>query len=185
MRRVVFPDPPRRLDDGGGSCPLKRQWSSGCLEKKTKIQDPLEKRKKKEYTKEFELTPTPSVVASPSCGSKPPSRPPLPAWWLPLRPWASSFGCRIDPGRRDASALRPEQAARRRSPSRCRLAARDGFGFILVRPVVKGSSEPGAACFAASLATTRLDVVVHSGRPQVGVLQIVLRPVGDESTLRV
>ena len=44
---------------------------------------------------------------------------------------------------------------------------------------------PGAACFAAGLATTRLGVVVHSGRPQVGVLQIVLRPVGDESALRV
>ena len=68
-----------------------------------------------------------------------------------------------------------------RAASRCRLAARDDFGLVVVRPVVKGDSEPGAACFAA----TWLDVVVHAGRPQVGVLQIVFRPVGDESTLRV
>ena len=69
--------------------------------------------------------------------------------------------------------------------SRRRLAARGDFGLIVVRPVVEGDSEPGAACFAAGLAATRLDVVVHAGRPQVGVLQIVFRPVGDESTLRV
>ena len=72
-----------------------------------------------------------------------------------------------------------------RAASGCRLAARNGFGFILVRPVVKGGSEPGAACFAASLASTRLDVVVHMDRPQVGVLQVVFGPVGDEAVLRV
>ena len=72
-----------------------------------------------------------------------------------------------------------------RAASRCRLAARDGFGLIVVRPVVKGNSEPGAACFAAGLATTRLDVIIHTGRPQVGVLQIVFGPVGDEAALHV
>ena len=72
-----------------------------------------------------------------------------------------------------------------RTASRCRLAAWDGFGFIFVRPVVEGSSEPGAACFAAGLATARLDGVVHMDRPQVGVLQVVFGPVGDEATLRV
>ena len=66
-----------------------------------------------------------------------------------------------------------------------RLAARDGFGLIVVWPVIKGGAEPGAACLAAGLATSRLDVVVHTGRPQVGVLQIVFGPVGDESALRV
>ena len=72
-----------------------------------------------------------------------------------------------------------------RAASRRRLAARGDFGLIIVRPVVEGDSEPGAACFAAGLATTRLDVVVHTGRRQVGVLQIVFGPVGDESALRV
>ena len=72
-----------------------------------------------------------------------------------------------------------------RAASRCRLAARDGFGFIVVRPVVKGGSEPGAACFAAGLASARLDIVVHMDRPQVGVLQVMFGPVGDEAALRV
>ena len=67
---------------------------------------------------------------------------------------------------------------------RSRLAPRGDLGFVVVRPVVEGDSEPGVACFAAGLAATRLDVVVHAGRPQVGVLQIVFRPVGDESALR-
>ena len=72
-----------------------------------------------------------------------------------------------------------------RAASRCRLASRDGFGFIVVRPVVKGGSEPGAACFAAGLASARLDVVVYMDRPQVGVLQVMFGPVGDEAALRV
>ena len=72
-----------------------------------------------------------------------------------------------------------------RAASRCRPAAREGFGFIVVRPVVKGGSEPGAACFAAGLATAWLDGVVHMDRPQVGVLQVVFGPVGDEAALRV
>ena len=72
-----------------------------------------------------------------------------------------------------------------RAASRCRLAARDGFGFIIVRPVVEGSSEPRATCFAAGLATARLDVVVHMDRPQVGVLQVMFGPVRDEAALRV
>ena len=56
----------------------------------------------------------------------------------------------------------------------CRLAARDDFDLIVVRPVVKGNSKPGAACFTAS----RLGVVVHGGRPHVVVVQVMLRPVG-------
>ena len=69
--------------------------------------------------------------------------------------------------------------------ARRRLTAWDDFSLIVVRPVVEADSKPGAACLAASLATAHLGVVVHSGRPQVGVLQIVFGPVGDESTLRV
>ena len=69
--------------------------------------------------------------------------------------------------------------------ARRRLAAWNDFRLIVVRPVVEADSKPGAACLAAGLATARLGVVVHGGRPQVGVLQIVLRPVGDESALRV
>ena len=72
-----------------------------------------------------------------------------------------------------------------RAASRCRPAARGDFGLIVVRPVVEGDSEPGAACFAAGLAAARLDVVVHTGRRQVGVLQIGFGPVVDESALRV
>ena len=121
------PRSPRRLNDGGGSRPLERQWSSGCLEKKTRIQEPPEKRKKQEYTKEFELTPTPSVVASPSCGSEPPSRPPPPAWSPPPRPWASSSDCRTNPARHDAFARRPEQAAQQRNPRHGQTPA-DGVG---------------------------------------------------------
>ena len=86
--------------------------------------------------------------------------------------------------------LLPAAPSRRRSGgtravARRRLTAWDDFSLIVVRPVVEADSKPGAACFAAGLATTRLGVVVHSGRPQLGVLQIVLRPVGDESALRV
>ena len=62
---------------------------------------------------------------------------------------------------------------------------RDGFGFVLVRPVVEGSGEPGAACFAAGLATGRLDGILHMDRPQVGVLLVVFGPVGDEAALHV
>ena len=69
--------------------------------------------------------------------------------------------------------------------ARRRLAIRDGFGFVFVRPVLEGSSEPGAACFAAGLATGRLNGVVHMDRPQVGVLQVVFGPVGDEAALHV
>ena len=65
-----------------------------------------------------------------------------------------------------------------------RLAAWDDFRLVVIRPVVEAGSKPGAACFAAGLATARLGVVVHGGRPQVGVLQVMLRPVGEESALR-
>ena len=80
------------------------------------------------------------------------------------------------------SRLRPGGA---RAASGCQLVARDGFDFILVRPVVEGSSEPGAACFAAGLATGRLDGILHMDRPQVGVFLVVLGPIGDEATLHV
>ena len=69
--------------------------------------------------------------------------------------------------------------------ARRRLAAWDDFRLVVIRPVVEADSKPGAACLAAGLATTRLGVVIHGARPQVGVLQIVLRPVRDESVLRV
>ena len=68
--------------------------------------------------------------------------------------------------------------------ARRRLAAWDDFRLVIVWPVVKADSKPGAACLAAGLATARLGVVIHGGHPQVGVLQVVLRPVGDESALR-
>ena len=58
---------------------------------------------------------------------------------------------------------------------------RDGFGFVLVRPVVEGSGEPGAAGLAAG----RLDGVLHMDRPQVRVLLVVFGPVGDEAALHV
>ena len=64
-----------------------------------------------------------------------------------------------------------------------RLAAWDDFRLVVIRPVVEADSKPGAACLAAGLAATRLGVVIHGGRPQVGVLQVVLCPVGEESAL--
>ena len=107
-------------------------------------------------------------------------------------------GCRPAPGLLRSAAeqtlggatLLPSAPSRRcsggtRAASRCRLAARGHFGFIVVRLVVEGDSEPGAACFAAGLATARLDGVVHVDSPQVGVLQVVFGPVGDEAALRV
>ena len=68
--------------------------------------------------------------------------------------------------------------------ARRRLAARDDFSLVIVRPVVEADSKPGAACLTAGLAAARLGVVIHGGRPQVRVLQVVLHPVGDESALR-
>ena len=67
-----------------------------------------------------------------------------------------------------------------RAVAGCRLAAWDGFRLVVVRPVVEAGSKPGAACFAAS----RLGVVVHGGRPQVGVLQVVRRPVREKLAIR-
>ena len=69
--------------------------------------------------------------------------------------------------------------------ARRRLAAWDDFRLVVIRPVVEADSKPGAACLAAGLATARLGVVIHGGRPQVGVFQVVLRPVRDESAFRV
>ena len=56
-----------------------------------------------------------------------------------------------------------------------RLAAWDDYRLVVIRPVVEAGSKPGAACLAAS----PHDVVVQSGRPQVGVVQVVRRPVGE------
>ena len=67
--------------------------------------------------------------------------------------------------------------------ARRRLTAWDDFSLVVVRPVVEADSKPGAASLAAGLAAARLVVVIHGGHPQVGVLQVVLRPVGDESVL--
>ena len=68
--------------------------------------------------------------------------------------------------------------------ARRRLAAWDDFRLVVIRPVVEADPKPGAACLAAGLAATCLGVVIHGGRPQVGVLQVMLRPVGEESALR-
>ena len=65
-----------------------------------------------------------------------------------------------------------------------RLTAWDDFRLVVIRPVVEAGSEPGAACLAADFAAIRLGVFIHGGRPQVVVLQVMLRPVGEESTLR-
>ena len=56
-----------------------------------------------------------------------------------------------------------------------RLAAWDDFRLVVIRPVVEAGSKPGAACLAAS----PHGVVVQSGRPKVGVVQVVRRPVGE------
>ena len=61
-----------------------------------------------------------------------------------------------------------------------RLAVWDDFCLIVIRPVVETGSKPRAACFAASC----LGVIVNSGHPQVGVLQVMLRPVGEKLALR-
>ena len=67
---------------------------------------------------------------------------------------------------------------------RRRLAARDDFRLVVIRPVVEAGSKPGAAYFAAGFAAARLGVVVHGGRPQVVVLQVMLHPVGKKSAIR-
>ena len=64
-----------------------------------------------------------------------------------------------------------------------RLVARDNFCLIIIRPVVEAGSKPGAACFAARFAASPLGVVVHSGRPQVGVVQVMRHPVGEKLAL--
>ena len=61
-----------------------------------------------------------------------------------------------------------------------RLTARDDFRLIIIRPVVEAGSKPGAACLAAS----PHGVVVQSGRPQVGVVQVRRHPVGEKLALR-
>ena len=65
-----------------------------------------------------------------------------------------------------------------------RLVAWDDFRLVVIRPVVEADSKPVAACLAAGLAAARLGVVFHGGRPQVGVLQVMLRPVGEKSAIR-
>ena len=86
------------------------------------------------------------------------------------------------------TTLLPAAPSRRRSGgtramARRRLTAWNDFSLIVLRPVVKADSKPGAACFAAGYAASRLGVVVHGGRPQVGVLQVMLRPVGEKSAI--
>ena len=68
--------------------------------------------------------------------------------------------------------------------ARRRLAAWDDFRLVVIRLVVEAGSKTGAACFAAGFAATRLGVVLHARRPQVVVLQVMFRPVGEESALR-
>ena len=47
---------------------------------------------------------------------------------------------------------------------------------IVVRPVGKSGRRPGAACCSSS----SLGVVLQSRRPQIGVVDVALRPVGKE-----
>ena len=65
-----------------------------------------------------------------------------------------------------------------------RLEVWDDFCLVVIRPVVEAGSQPEAACFATGFAATRLGVFIHGGRPQVMVFQVMLRPVGEESALR-
>ena len=68
--------------------------------------------------------------------------------------------------------------------ARRRLAAWDDFRLVVIRPVVEAGSKTRATCFTADFAATRLGVVLHACRPQVVVLQIMFRPVREESALR-
>ena len=142
----------------------------------------INKKKKKEYAKEYTLTLTPSAAASPPCGSRPPSRPPHPAGRR--RPTLGLLRPTAEQARRGTTLLPAAPSRRRgggtRATARRRLAARDDFRLVVIRPVVEADSKPGAASFPA----TRLGVFVHGGRPQVVVLQVMLRPVGEKSALR-
>ena len=54
--------------------------------------------------------------------------------------------------------------------------ARGDFPRIIAGPVLEAGFEPRAACFAA--------VVLQGRRPQVGVVDVALRSVGEELALR-
>ncbi|XP_037482544.1 uncharacterized protein LOC119361441 [Triticum dicoccoides] len=61
-----------------------------------------------------------------------------------------------------------------------RLAAWDGLGVIILRPVPEASRELGAACLSAGSAYG----VVHIGCPQIRVIGVIHRAVGHELALR-
>ena len=61
-----------------------------------------------------------------------------------------------------------------------RLAARNRFGLVIIRPVIEAGGEAGAACLAAA----PRGVVVQGGRPQVSVLKVVRLAVGGKLALR-
>ena len=60
-----------------------------------------------------------------------------------------------------------------------RLTARNDAGLVVIRLILEAGPEPGAACLAAS----PNGVVIQSGRPQVGIVQVVRRTVWDELAL--
>ena len=126
--------------------------------------------------RELTLTPKPFVAASPPCGSGQPSRLPRPAWSPPPRSWASSADCRIGSARPGASARRLGQPARQMNPRHDRTPA-GGAGRL---PPRHHPASRRSWLQARSRLPRRLPhgVVVHSGRPQVGVVQVVRRPVG-------
>ena len=60
------------------------------------------------------------------------------------------------------------------------MARGDSSLGVVFRPVGEGSRGPEVACRPSS----SLGVVFQSRRPQIGVVDVALRPVGDELTGR-
>ena len=55
-----------------------------------------------------------------------------------------------------------------------------GFFLIIIRPVLETGPKSRATCCAAS----SLGIVLQGRRPQVGVVHIALRPVGEKLAVR-
>ena len=62
---------------------------------------------------------------------------------------------------------------------RRRLAVRNGFDLIIVRPVLKAGPEPRAS----GLVAFPHDGIFHGGRSQVRIVGVVHRAVGEELAL--
>ena len=147
------------------------------MKKKTKVQKTTQEKKEGEYTEREK------AYADTACGC-----------FTTLRKWAafaaasSRLVIAAEQARCDRMLLPAAPSRRRgggtRAVARRRLAARDDFSLVIIWPVVEADSKPGAACFAAGFASSRLCVVVHGGRPQVVVLQVMLCPVGEKSAIR-